>query len=324
MGSDEIALPMLNEIICSYKEEINLVGVFTQPDRRSGRGMKLKQNRIKEWANENFIEVMQPDKIGCGEITWFHEINCQLIIVMAYGKILQQELLDIPKLGALNLHASILPKYRGASPIEAAIVSGDTETGVTLMKIIKKLDSGPILDCQKVVIEKIDTSTSLRKKIAISCVPLMKRNLEKILSGQSVYVDQDESVANYARIIVKEDGALDFSVSAKELYDRIRAFQTWPGCYFIFNNLKIKIGEADLIDDESEYRPGEVINNLNNSLLVGTGSGVICFLKLQKPSAKMMAASDFLRGHTIANGTILQSIPMQPLVSSSYFKPEIH
>ena len=192
MGSDSIALPVLEAIREGRCGPFSIDAIYTQPDRARGRGKKIAANEIKLWAKGNGIPVFQPKRMGEDERLEIQAIAPSAILVMAYGHILSQKVIDVPKKGIWNLHTSLLPKYRGASPIQAAIVSGESGTGVSLMKVVRKMDAGPILDSEKVRIEKEDTALDLEKKLSLVSVDLIERNLELIMTGNASPVEQQE------------------------------------------------------------------------------------------------------------------------------------
>ena len=209
-GSDEISLPFLNFLNdqCPF---VHVSAVLTQPDRRSGRGRKMASNAIKTWAENHSISCRSPEKPSDLEVDWLREQNIDLILVMAYGHILKKSFLTLAPAGCFNFHASILPKYRGASPIETAIAQGEKQTGVTLMKVITRMDAGPIIDSEGVKISEKDNGKNLRNKISKACLPLVERNIISIAKGLSDQDMQDESLATYCRKLNKEDGNLNFS-----------------------------------------------------------------------------------------------------------------
>jgi len=319
MGSDAIALPMLQDLFTHFKDRVQLKGVITQPDRHSGRGMKLHANPIKSWAIENNIAVQQPVKLGSEICDWLDEQDCDLIIIMAYGRILRDKLLKIPELGVINLHASLLPAYRGASPIPAAIASGDRFTGVTIMRVVPELDAGPILDYEKVGIDLKDDSQSLGKKIGKAAAIVTQRNLLAIIEGKSKFVPQNNEEASFTRLLNKEDGVLDFQVSANDLVNRVRALKSWPGCFFYFDKQRIKIGEVEADNKSSSIEPGVILGEERGALCVSTGAGILRILELQRPGGRMLPAKDFLRGLKMECGTALPEKRMFPLVSSQPF-----
>lgn len=312
-GSDEIALPFLS----SVKDDPNfgtISAVLTQPDRRSGRGRKLRQNPIKEWALEHHVPVEDPEKPSDGQAQWLKSLEIDLVVVMAYGHILKRDLLEVAPSGCFNLHASLLPAFRGASPIETALAMGERETGVTLMRVAPRMDAGPIVDVERVAIGEKDTGQTLRSKIAQACVPLMGRNLRSLLGGGVDESPQDEEIATYCRKLTKLDGELDFSASAQALVHRIQAFRFWPGSFFSFKDQRIRIGKSLVSNMASSLSVGEVIHDDQGNLCIGTGQGGLLVEELQKPGGQMLPAPDFLRGFDIPVGSFLPSGHMPALL----------
>ena len=317
MGSDSIALPVLEAILGGRCGPFSIDAIYTQPDRPRGRGKKIAANEIKLWANDNGIPVFQPNRMGKDERLEIQAIGPSAILVMAYGHLLSQKLIDVPKRGIWNLHTSLLPKYRGASPIQAAIVSGDSNTGVSLMKVVRKMDAGPILDSERVRIEKEDTAVELEEKLSLISAVLVERNLERIMSGEVAPLEQLEEDATYTRKLVKNDGELDFQRPASELARRINGMYPWPASNFEYEGSTIKVGLADFKDDETlEGSPGEIIGLVERSLEVRCGRGILCLKRLQRPGGKMMDAADFLRGFELPVGRQLPSKRMSPLVAA--------
>ena len=308
-GSDEIALPFLVGLGAS---RVEVSAVLTQPDRRSGRGRILKPNPIKQWAVESGVPCRDPQKPSSEETEWLKSLEIELIIVMAYGHILKRDLLEAASLGCFNLHASLLPAYRGASPIETALALGEKETGVTLMRVVPRMDAGPIIDVESVLVSGEDTGASLREKIASACVPLMGRNLDALFAGRCVEKPQDETQATYCRKLTKADGHMDFRVPAQLLAHRIQAFRTWPGVSFPFGGLRIRVGKSSV--EDLSLLPGKVACDREGKLSIGTGQGALVVHELQKPGGRMLPARDFLRGFAIPDGTILESELMPGLL----------
>ena len=303
LGSDEIAIPFLSNLM-EQSNRFHLVGVLTQPDRPAGRGRNLRPNPIKEWTMQHGLPCRDPQSPGGDEVDWFKDLGVDILLVMAYGHILKNDMLMVASAGCFNLHASILPAYRGASPIETALACGDDETGVTLMRVVPKMDAGPVIDVEKVKIDDSTTGPSLRASLAKCCAPLVQRNLEALCLGEYEEVEQDESLVSYCRKLKKADGFLDFSQPASLLASRIRAFQAWPGSFFEHRGNRIKIGLAQA-SSESELRPGEIKKTAEGALLIGTETDALQINNLQKPGGKMIASSDFLRGYTFEDGEIL-------------------
>jgi methionyl-tRNA formyltransferase len=318
LGSDAIALPLLEWLSGAGRDIAKVVGVFTQPDRPVGRGQKVQPNAIKTWAQAQSIPVLQPEKLT-GEVrAGLTAFQPDLGLVMAYGHILRDEFIATPRLGMLNLHTSVLPKYRGASPIQSAVASGERETGVTLMQIVRRLDAGPIADVERISIDALDTASEVEAKLSRACVPLLQRALPRLAAGQLVLTPQDESAATYCRKLEKEDGALDFSVSARVLAARINGLFPWPSCTVEISGQPVKIGRADVGEPIAGTPPpaGRVLGADEHGLLVATGEGVLRLRRLQRPGGKMLAAAEFLRGFPIKAGTMIPSRPMPSLVSA--------
>ncbi len=320
MGSDAIALPMLRSLGNELAGLLSIEAIFTQPDRRRGRGMTVAQNPIKVWALESEIPVMQPATIDEEQEAWLSRHGIDLVLVMAYGHILKQPFLDLPSRGIFNFHASLLPAYRGASPIEGAIACGESKTGITFMGMVKRLDAGPVLDREEVAIGKRERAIEVRESLARATAVLALRCIPRLLSGELVALEQEERLATFTRRLTREDGALDFSASAETLIHRVRALQPWPGSFFQWRKMRIKVGGARGVTKEPvSASPGVVIGERDAALAVSTGNGVIGFTLLQRPGSRMMAAGDFLRGMPISEGTQLPLLTMLPLVGTKPF-----
>lgn len=312
-GSDEIALPSL-EFLHEEFSKVEIRAVLTQPDRRVGRGRKMAQNAIKKWAESKSIPCRSPEKPSNEECKWLRDEKIDCILVMAYGHILRKSFLEVAPAGCYNLHASLLPSFRGASPIETAMAMGESTTGVTLMEVIPRMDAGPVVDSETVSICPEDTGMILRSKIAQACVPLLKRNIQCLVDGSAEFSPQDESFSTYCRKLTKDDGQLDFSASSKLLVDRIRAFQAWPGCSFPLNGQKIRIGSAESKGMEISLAVGETAIDSEGNFFIGTGDGLLLIKELQRPGGKMLKTADFLRGFDFPFGQIINSFPMNELL----------
>ncbi|RXK56960.1 methionyl-tRNA formyltransferase [Oleiharenicola lentus] len=323
MGSDAIALPALDWLVRSEVGQV--VAVFTQPDRAMGRGQKVQPNAIKLWAEARGLPVHQPDKFDAAARAQLAACAPELTLVMAYGHILKQDAIDTPRLGTLNLHTSILPKYRGASPIQTATACGDRETGVTLMRMVLQLDAGPVADVERVTIAPLDTAAEVEAKLAQACVPLLARCLPAIAAGHQVFTPQDAAQATFCRRLEKADGVLDFTAPAAALAARINGLNPWPGSSVEINGQPVKLGLADALGQPetgpsaSSQTPGTVLGHKDDGLLVATGQGVLRLCRLQRPGGKMLPAGEFLRGFPVAPGTLLLSRPMPALVAGQPF-----
>ena len=311
---------MLEWLTGEGKTIAEVVGVFTQPDRPVGRGQKITANAIKTWALARGLPVFQPEKITEEVRQQLAVLNADCALVMAYGHILKDDFIATPRLGTLNLHTSILPKYRGASPIQTAIANGERETGVTLMRVVRKLDAGPLADVERVAIQKLDTALDVEAKLSAACVPLLTRTLPKLAVGELEFVVQDETQATFCRKLVKEDGGLDFRVPASVLAARINGLFPWPACAVEIAGQIVKMGQAEVAGEGSMGAPGIVVAADSAGLDVATGQGILRLLKLQRQGGKMLATAEFLRGFPIAVGTSLSSVPMKALVGYEPFK----
>jgi len=323
MGSDAIALPALDWLAGSGLGQV--AAVFTQPDRAAGRGQKVQVNAIKQWAEARGLPVLQPAKVGATEQQQLAAFQPDLTLVMAYGHILKQDVIDTPRLGTLNLHTSILPKYRGASPIQTATACGDKETGVTLMKMVLALDAGPVAGVECVAIGPLDTAAEVEALLAQACVPLLARSLPAIAAGTQNFTPQNDSEATFCRRFVKGDGVLDFTAPAAVLAARINGLNPWPGCTVEINGQPVKLGLADvaavtevshLIDD---LPPGTTMGVDVDGLHVATGRGTLRLRLLQRPGGRLLPAAEFLRGFPVAPGTVLPSHPMPALTARKPF-----
>ncbi len=318
LGSDVIALPLLEWLVGPGAALGEVVAVFTQPDRAVGRGQKVQPNGIKAWAQARGLPVLQPEKITeevRGELS---ALRADLGLIMAYGHILRDDFIGTPTLGMLNLHTSRLPGYRGASPIQSAIVGGEPATGVTLMRIVRRLDAGPIADCEGVPIGPLDSALDVEGKLAAACVPLLARALPRLRDGTLEFSPQDDAAATYCRKLQKEDGVLDFAAPARALAARVNGLSPWPGCSALLLGQVIKFGLADVAPGgavPSGACPGQVLGADLLGVLVATGDGVLRLRRLQRPGGRMLEAAEFIRGFPVPPGTVLPSLPMPGLVT---------
>jgi methionyl-tRNA formyltransferase len=319
MGSDPIALPLLEHALRERPGGLDLRTVFTQPDRRTGRGMQLQPNAIKQWALERGIEVLQPAKCGAAEAEWMEREGIEVALVMAYGQILPRRLLDAVPRGFLNLHASLLPRLRGASPIHTAIACGYRESGVSLMRIIPQLDAGPVADVERVRIDPVDTAPALHAKLGAACPALLGRCLPRLAAGELEFTGQDAGAVSYCRIIEKSDCHLDFAAPAAELANRVRAFVPWPGTAFPFDGAEVRVLSATVEPSTAPAAPGTVLADEAGLLRIACGAGALRIARLQRPGGKPLDAEAFLRGFAIPPGAVLESRPMRPLESDRPF-----
>jgi methionyl-tRNA formyltransferase len=325
-GSDAIALPLLDWLAAEGSAIAKVIAVYTQPDRAVGRGQKIVPNAIKSWALAREIAVLQPEKIAEDVRAHYATLAADVALVMAYGHILRENVIATPRFGTFNLHASILPRYRGASPIHTAIACGERETGVAFMRMVLKLDAGPVADVERVPIAPLDTALDVEAKLAAACVPLLRRTLPAIRNEVLSFVAQDDSAASYCRKLEKEDGALDFAAPAAELAARVNGLFPWPACSVEINGQTVKFGLAEALQGEChtlyDVMPGAgfVLGSDAEGLVIETGGGLLRVRRLQRPGGKMLPAAEFLRGFPVAAGTRIESRPMRPLVSATPFR----
>lgn len=314
-SSDQIGLPVLERLYRGGVPGFELCGVVTGPDRRRGRGKLLQPNEVAEWAADRGIDLHQPQRPGDETVEWLRNRNTDTLLVIAYGHILHQKVLDAAPLGAWNLHGSLLPKFRGASPVETAIAAGEECTGVSLMRMVRKMDAGPVLATRVVPVDDLDTGPSLRIKVGEAAADLTTDVFHRIHEGTAALTEQDHSAASYCRKIVGEDRYLDFSASADVLARRIRALAGWPGSVIdAGDGIAIKVERPTVFPAMPGVAPGEVIGLLEAGLGIGTGNGTLVLGMLQKPGGKMLPAGDFLRGFPLSQGSRLKSQLMRDLI----------
>ena len=298
MGTPDFAVPSLKKLI---DEGYDVKLVVTQPDRPAGRGKKLTSPPVKVVAEKSGIPVYQPERIKENKELKRELLNIEpdLIVVAAYGKILPEWLLNLPKYGTINVHASLLPKYRGASPIQWALLNGEEETGVTIMKVIPKLDAGDIISQRRVKIEKEDNAQTLHDKLAKAGAELLVETIPRYISGEIKPVPQNEEEATYCPQIKKEMGKIDWSRSSEEIFNQVRAFTPWPSAFTKFRGKLVKITKAQPV--EGTGKPGEVIR-ADRELIVATGSGALKIERLKPEGRKEISGEEFIRGYRVKVG----------------------
>ncbi len=291
MGSPEFALPSLHALTARY----DVVGVVTQPDRAAGRGRSLKPPPVKLLAQELGLEVLQPERLRAPEaVEALRRLAPDLIVVAAYGQILRPEVLSLPPFGCLNVHASLLPRWRGASPIQHAILAGDDETGVTIMKMDEGLDTGPILAQRATPIAAEETAGSLAERLAQLGADLLLEILPAYLSGEIQPQPQPAEGVTYAPLLKKEDGRLDLTRPADELSRQVRAFSPWPGAFIEWQGAPLRILRARPSLEES---PGPGIRlKVQGRAALGTGQGILILEEVQPAGRNRMASQAFLAG----------------------------
>jgi methionyl-tRNA formyltransferase len=299
MGSPDFSLPTLHALADAY----DVVGVVTQPDRASGRGRELKAPPVKTTALELNIPVMQPEKLRQPEaMEQLRAWNPDLVVVAAFGQILRKDVLELPRFGCINVHASLLPRWRGAAPISAAILAGDEETGVTIMKMDVGLDTGPMLSRRSIRLTREDTAGTIFEKLSRLGAELLIETLPEYLSGKLQPLPQPEEGITYAPMIKKEEGQLDFTQDVDELERRVRAFNPWPGAFMEFDGMSLKIHRArvgQLVDLPHEMQ-GTVDAGkrliVQNQPAVGARGGILILEEVQPAGKKSMSGKSFLAG----------------------------
>ncbi len=293
IGTGEIGLPTLRWLQAS--EQHSLVGVVTQPDKPVGRDQHIEAPPIKAGLTSGSIPLLQPARIKQA-VEEIKQLEPDVIVVMAYGQILPRAILEIPRVACLNLHASLLPKYRGAAPIQAAILSGDSETGITVMYMDEGLDTGDILLQSKIAISPNETGGSLHDRLAEIASASLRDALAQLASGSAPRIPQDSSAATYASKLEREDGLIDWRESAEKIERKIRAFDRWPGTYANLRDAnnqlrKLKILSAAIVPS-SNLAPGMI-----NGMTIGAADGALLLKEVQLEGKKRMSATDFARGH---------------------------
>lgn len=290
MGSPDFALPALRALAQHY----NVVGVVTQPDRASGRGRELKAPPVKRLALELGIPVMQPEKLRLPEaMEQLRAWSPELIVVAAFGQILKKDVLDLPRFGCINVHASLLPRWRGAAPINAAILHGDAETGVTIMKMDPGLDTGPMLSQRSIRLTPEDTAGSVFEKLSAIGADLLIETLPDYLSGKLKPIPQPEEGVTYAPMLKKEEGQLDFGRDVHELERRVRAFNPWPGAFMDFDGTLLKVHRARV--KEGDAAAGQRLIIQDQPAVVARG-GILVLEQVQPAGKKSMSGRSFLAG----------------------------
>lgn len=302
MGTPEFSLESLRYLY----EKTNLLLVVTKEDKVNSRGNKIVFSSVKKYAMDNNIPYIQPKSVKTDEIyEKLAELNPDLIVVAAYGKIIPKKLIELPTYGIINVHSSILPKYRGASPIHAALLNGDTKTGVTTMMIDEGLDTGDILDIKEVDIDETDTLGTLTKKLSNLSYDLLDETITKLLNNTLVRTKQDNSKASVVGLIKKSDLLIDFRDDNKKIYNKVRAFNPEPTAYVMLKEENIKIYEIEKIDREYEGVLGEVVELTKKGPIIKCGRGAIKLLKVKIQGKKVQTGADLVNGRKILLGDVL-------------------
>lgn len=304
MGTPDFAIPSLKMLT---EEGYDVAAVVTQPDKPKGRGKKLAFPPVKEFALQKGISVLQPEKVKTVEfVDELKKINPDLLVTAAYGQILPKEVLDIPKYGCINVHASLLPKYRGAAPIQWAIINGEKVTGVTTMFTDIGMDTGDMLLKAETEIDENITYGELHDKLAVLGADVLKKTLEKLKDNTLVRIPQPHEQATYAPMIKKEMGLIDWKKSARSIHNLVRGTNPWPVAFSFYKNAKFKIWKTIY---EDSYKPdskaGTILEAGKDGILVACGEGCLRILEIQFESAKRMSVREYLCGHKIDKGEVL-------------------
>ena len=303
MGTPDFAVNALEELIQAKHE---IVCVVTQPDKPKGRGNQVQISAVKECALKYDLPVFQPRRIKEKEaVEYLKTLQAEIFVVAAFGQILSKEILEMPKYGCINIHGSLLPKYRGAAPIQWAILNGERETGITIMQMNEGLDTGDMLTKSIVPIEEEDTGETLFQKMAASGAELLLETLLLIEEGKITPVKQEEKESSYAPMIKKEMGKIDWNKGAKQIELLVRGMNSWPSAYTTLGNKTLKIWEAKAEDKKIEALPGTIVEVTKDIIKVQTGDGILTVKNLQLEGKKRMEVSAFLLGNKIEEGNML-------------------
>ena len=309
MGTPEIAATILSEVL---KSEHEVVAVVTQPDKPKGRGHEMAFPPVKEVALAAGIPVLQPQKARDPEfLEELERLNPDIILVAAYGKLLPKTILDLPKFGCINVHASLLPKYRGSSPIQWAVINGDEKSGVTIMHMAEEMDTGDMILTKEVVLDKEETAGTLHDKLAVIGGPLLLEAMDLLATGRAPRTRQNHEEATYVKMLDKSMGNIDFKQPAVVLERLIRGLNPWPSAFTKLDGKMLKIWKADVLSDEElpkekkQEQPGTIVSVEKDGFGILTGDGILFVKELQLEGKRKMLTEEFLRGFQIEEGTIL-------------------
>lgn len=302
-GSAEIGYPVLDALLDSPEDEV--VAVITQPDRPVGRKLRMTPCPVKEYAQRKELRVFSPEKVGSSEsLSELKQLNADLFVVIAYGQYIPQSVLSLPPKRSINLHPSLLPKYRGSSPIQWALANGDMVTGATILYVSEKMDAGDIILQQKVDISPEDNAITMETRLGNVGAKLLMEAVDQIRLGNAKSHPQDDAAATEVRKLTKEDGRLDWTLPADVLNNRIRAFVSWPGCFCEAPSRsglqRIKVFRAEV--ESANGAPGEVLDASGKGPLIAAGEGSLRLLEVQPAGKKVMDGSAYLRGYPLTPG----------------------
>lgn len=300
MGTPAFSAPILKMLV---EEGHTIVSVVTQPDRPVGRKKILTPTPVKEQALELGLPIYQPEKLKDPEQAQkILDLEPDLIVTAAFGQILPTAILEAPTLGAINVHASLLPEYRGGAPIHQAIIDGKKETGVTIMYMVDRLDAGDIISQTTVPIEDTDHTGSMFEKLSTAGMDLLKETLPSIIDGTNPRIPQDEERVTFARNISREQERIDWDKSAHEIYNQVRGLHPWPVAFTTFDGANIKVWWSEISDSQKGGAPGVIVELAKDAIIVQTGDGTLAIKELQPAGKKRMTAEDYLRGPKLQVG----------------------
>ena len=318
MGTPEYALACLKGLVeaaCS-RPQMQVAAVITQPDRPGGRGKKLQASPVKTYAEQMGIPVLQPEKIrSTDSIAALKALSADIFVVAAYGQILTQKILDLPKFGAINVHASLLPKYRGASPIQQAIADGETTTGITIMQMDKGIDTGDMLLKREIAIDPFDIGGTLHNKLCEIAPEALLEALSLIENGNAFPIAQDDGLATYAPLITKQMAQIDWHKSPTDIVNLIRAYNPFPGAFARLGDKQIKIWQAEADSSwgiqgqprNDGYVAGKILHACpKDGITAAAAGGAVRITELTPPNGKKVSAADFVKGHKIEIGAVLR------------------
>lgn len=301
MGTPEFSVPCLRMLV---EEGYKIPMVITQPDKPKGRGKKLCCPPVKEFAIKHNIEVHQPVKVktkGFGHL--IRSCSPDLIVVVAYGRILTKSVLDIPKLGCINVHASLLPKYRGSAPYQWAIINGENVSGNTTMLMDEGMDTGDILLKKEIPITDNMTAGELHDKLSIMGAEVLKDTIEGLVKGSIAPIPQDNEQASYAPMLLKDTGLIDWGKNAKDIHNLVRGTNPWPGAFTYFNGLRMRIWKTEVVENNSSDKPiGTILSVDKNGLIVACGHNVLKVIEIQLDNCRRMIMEEYICGHKLNAG----------------------
>lgn len=300
MGTPDFAVPSLQALV---REKYDVIGVVTQPDRPKGRKRILSPPPLKQEALKLGLTVYQPERLRNPEgIRKIRELAPDLIITAAYGQILPSEILDIPRFGSINVHASLLPRYRGGAPIHHALMAGEEETGVTIMYMVQQLDAGDMLAQRSIRIGADDDVGTLHDKLSLLGAELLTELLPRLLEGKVTAVPQDQEQVTYAPNITREDERIDWSRGAGDICDQIRGLRPWPVAFTTWQGEPLKIWKANKVDHRGQEEPGTILQADEKGIVVVAGVGAVVLTELQPAGKKAMSVEQFVRGRRLKPG----------------------